>query len=212
MLHKETVEKETYELLTALMQDEQLKGFNLAGGTALALHIGHRLSIDLDLFTVDSFNASKLEEYLTRKYNFVSDFIERNTLKGRIKDVKVDCITYDYPLINEIVKEDSVRLYSMQDIAAMKLSVITDNGTRLKDFIDIAYLSTKFSLSDMIEAYKIKYPSSNYISPLKSLSYYDDINFNEPIQMLKGTYEWSKIDKRIESMLITPDKTFVELP
>ena len=60
MLHKETVERSTFELLTTLMQDEKLSQFNLAGGTALSLHIGHRKSVDLDLFTQEDFSASEL--------------------------------------------------------------------------------------------------------------------------------------------------------
>ncbi len=82
MLHKETVERSTFELLATLMQDEKLSQFNLAGGTALALHIGHRKSVDLDLFTQQDFSASELSGYLITKYNFINDFQSKNTLKG----------------------------------------------------------------------------------------------------------------------------------
>jgi hypothetical protein len=70
MLRTETVERDTLELLKTLMQDEKLEQFNLVGGTALALYMGHRKSIDLDLFSLQEFDMSELEEHLINTYNF----------------------------------------------------------------------------------------------------------------------------------------------
>lgn len=67
MLYLQTVERETLGLLKRLIQDDPFKNFNLAGDTALALYLGHRVSIDLDLFTPDEFDASQLEQYLHRQ-------------------------------------------------------------------------------------------------------------------------------------------------
>lgn len=213
MLYKETVKGETFELLTMLMQDKELQSFHLAGGTALALYLGHRLSIDLDLFTPESFNAQSLEKYLIEKYQFKGDFLENNTLKGKINGVKIDCITHNYPFIEKpLVTTEGIRLYSIKDIAAMKLSAIADNGTRLKDFIDIACLSTKMPLSDMLQAYQNKFPNSNSIRPIKGLTFFEEINFKEPIQMIGGAYKWDKIEKRINNMIKRNTATFVDLP
>lgn len=213
MLHKEAVKRETFELLTTLMRDEELQFFNLAGGTALALYMGHRLSLDLDFFTPDSFDARKLENYLIKKYRFRGDFLEKNTLKGSIDGVKIDYITHDYPFVEmpETTRE-GVRLYGIRDIAAMKLSVIADNGTRLKDFIDIACLSTRIPLSAMLQAYQSKYPMSNLIRPVKGLAFYNDINFKEPVQMIGGSYKWDKIEKRLNHMIKCDTRVFAYLP
>lgn len=213
MLYTETVERETFKLLKTLMQDVRLKSFNLAGGTALALHLGHRLSVDLDLFSTESFNAPVLEKYLTDKYHFRGDFLAKDTLKGTINGVKIDCITYDYPFVESpLVTTEGVRLYGMKDIAAMKLSAIADNGTRLKDFVDIACLSTKMPFSEMLKAYQKKYPSSNPMRPVKGLGFFDEINFHEPIQMIGGTHKWSTIEQRIQNMMKHSTKIFNSLP
>ncbi|MFV0268696.1 MAG: nucleotidyl transferase AbiEii/AbiGii toxin family protein [Draconibacterium sp.] len=213
MLHAETVEKGTFDLLKTLMSDKQLAHFNLAGGTALALYLGHRISVDLDLFTPNAFEARDLSTYLNDNYNFNEDFIRNNTLRGDIANVKIDCITYNYPMLEKpVVDTNGVRLYGIKDIAAMKLSSIVDNGTRLKDFIDIASLSVELSLSDMLGAYNKKFKGTNAISPIKGLSYYDDINFKEPIQMTGANFNWNKIEKRIKSMIKNDKLVFADLP
>lgn len=213
MLYTETVKRETLALLIKLMSDERLQDFSLAGGTALALYMGHRMSVDLDLFTPNSFETKKLEEYLIGKYDFKSDYFEENTLKGTIDKVKIDCITYSYPnLESSYVSKEGIRLYSVKDIVAMKLSVIADDGSRLKDFIDVACLSTKMSLNDMLNAYTEKYPNANPIRPLKGLLYFEDINFDEPIQTLQGKYKWQSIKNRLEQMQKNREKIFEKLP
>ncbi|MEA3477428.1 MAG: nucleotidyl transferase AbiEii/AbiGii toxin family protein [Bacteroidota bacterium] len=209
MLHTNAITGETFELLKTLMQDEQLSGFKLAGETSLALYLGHRKSIDFDLFTEKLFDASSPEKHLIETYDFKGDFLEKNTVKGSINDIKVDCISHNYPYVEDpLTTKEGVRIYGMKDIAAMKLSVIADDGSRLKDFIDIAFLSTKLSLSEMLLAYQQKYKNSNPIRPLKGLTYFEDINFNEPIQMLKGKYDWGKIEERLHIMIKRENDTF----
>ncbi len=209
MLHTEAIKGETFELLKILMKDEQLTDFKLAGGTSLALYLGHRKSIDFDLFTEKLFDASSLEQHLIETYDFKVDFLEKNTVKGSINDIKIDCISHNYPYVEDpLTTKDGIRLYGMKDIAAMKLSAIADDGSRLKDFIDVAFLSTKLSLSDMLKAYQQKYKNSNPMRPLKGLSYFEDINFNEPIQMVRGKYDWKKIEKRLHLMIKREHDTF----
>lgn len=213
MLHKDTVKRETFELLKELMQDKDLQYFNLAGGTALALYLGHRISIDLDLFTPVQFNARDLEKYLIDKYDFKASFLEKNTLKGTINDVKIDCITHNYPYLETPLEtKEGIRLYSIRDLAAMKLSAIADDGTRVKDFIDIACLSTKLSLNDMLESYATKFPNANPIRPLKGLTFFEDINFKEPIQMIDGKYKWELIEKRLNNMIKRENSVFHGFP
>lgn len=212
MLYKETVEREIFQLLNTLMGDDKLSTFSLTGGTALALYLGHRKSIDIDLFTSQSFNAGELEKHLSSTYNFQSDYLHKNTLKGEIGGIKLDCITHDYPYVRDIQIYNDIRIYSMEDIAAMKLSAIADNGSRLKDFIDISYLSTKISLNQMLKAYTLKYPNSSPLRPIKGLTYYEDINFNEPILLLRGKYKWVSIAKRLHDMINKPDHVYLTFP
>jgi hypothetical protein len=211
MLRKETVSKSTLELLKTLMNDELLTDFFLVGGTALALQIGHRLSIDLDLFTKVSFDDNQMLFDLENKYRFQLDFQSKNTLKGEIDGVKVDLITHNYPLVKPLLDFDGVRMASAEDIAAMKLNAISGNGTRLKDFIDVAYLSSSLSLSQMVDAYEEKYTSRNPAMVIKALDFHQDINFNEPIEMLEGKYKWKDIEQRLGQMTLHPTKLFNQI-
>lgn len=103
-------------------------------------------------------------------------------------------------LLNRLMSDQlfqDFRLASLEDIAAMKLNAITGNGTRIKDFIDIAYLSSIFSLNQMLDFYYLKY-HSNTLIPMKAITYFDDINFNEPLKMLNGKFSWKVIANRLE--------------
>lgn len=212
MLHKETVERKTFELLKAIMQDENLENFHLAGGTALALYLGYRKSIDLDLFSNVSFDAFAISNYLVDNYNFKESYRESDTLKGHIDNIKIDCIAHVYPIVEPIEQIDDIRLYSIKDIVAMKLNAIADNGTRLKDFVDVASLSTKMSLIEMLNAYQQKYENINAIRALRGLVYHEDIIMDEPIEIISGKYKWKLIEKRINEMVKKDTTTFDSLP
>jgi len=211
MLRKETVAEPTLELLKTLMNDQLLKDFFLVGKTALALQLGHRISIDLDLFTQLPFDQNFLLAELESKYKFQLDYESKNTLKGEIKNVKVDFIAYNYPLVKPLIQKEGVRMASPEDIAAMKLNAVSGNGTRLKDFIDIAYLSPILTLSQMVDAYEGKYASRNPLMLLKALDYHNDINFKEIIEMLDGKYQWKNIENRLSQMTRFPKKLFPQL-
>ena len=213
MLHIQTVKGETFGLLTRLMQDAALADFDLVGGTALALYLGHRQSIDLDLFAPGPFDAEELRRHLAGNYNFKSDFVGKHTLMGYIDDVKVDFITHAYPALDgPLVTDEGIRLISIRDIAAMKLSAIAGNGTRLKDFIDVAFLSTRMSLSEMLGDYKRKYADTTAMSALRSLTYFADIDHSMPIRVVAGSYKWENIEKRLLDMTDEPHRIFQTLP
>jgi len=103
MLQEKTIEARTLELLIRLMQDEALDSFFLVGGTALALQIGHRKSIDLDLFRFSSFDTIPVFEFLADKYRFEAEFQTKDTLRGSIEGVKIDLLTHPYPLVEELI-------------------------------------------------------------------------------------------------------------
>lgn len=211
MLHKETVDTSTLELLKRLMDDKRLKDFVLVGGTALSLQMGHRISVDLDLFVNSDFEAGELREYLEKTYHLETDYMAFATVKGEINGVQVDCIAHSYPWIRPYVEEEGIRLASMEDICAMKLNAIAGNGTRIKDFIDVAYLSSLYSLQQMLSFYEEKY-HANPLMPLKGIVFFDDINRAAPIKMTDGkALDWKKIEKRLLAMEKSPNKVFTPL-
>ena len=211
MLHKETIDAATLELLKRLMGDERLQGFVLVGGTSLALQMGHRISVDLDLFTEKEFEADELREYLERNYHLQTDYLAFATVKGEIDGVQVDCIAHAYPWLKPFVLEEGIRLASLEDICAMKLNAIAGNGTRIKDFVDVAYLSSSFSLQQMLDFYEEKY-NANPLMPLKGIVYFAEINKNAPVKMANGNpLNWKMIEKRLLAMEKYPQKVFPQL-
>ncbi len=212
MLFKNTIQSSTLGLLEKLSKDEILKDFVLVGGTALALQIGHRISVDLDFFSSQPFDQEKLADHLRSEYHFELDYISKNTVKGEINEVQIDCIAHQYPWISSFVIEGNLRLAGLPDIAAMKLNAISGNGTRLKDFIDVAFLSTKMTLNEMLGYYQMKY-SSNPIIPLKAITYFDEIDYNDPIKMVNGLqFKWKNIEKRLFNMQKEPNCIFQTKP
>lgn len=208
MLYTETIEGGTLELLRNLQSEVLLSSFNLVGGTSLALRMGHRKSVDLDLFTKDDFDLQGLRELLVNKYNLRVSYEKGKTLKGFINNVKIDLIKYDYPQVCSVETIEGIRFESIPDVIAMKLSAICDNGSRMKDFIDIAFLSSKYSFDDMLKFYSTKFPASNQMMLAKALVYFADIDFNEDIVMLKYDFNWDKIAKRLNDMTLQRDRVF----
>ena len=207
------VEKTTFALLAKLMNEAALADFFLVGGTALALRLGHRISVDLDMFTRDDIPVQALQKELAAAYGFSETFRAKNTLKGEIKGVKVDFITYDYPLLRPLEKtEENIRIADTGDIIAMKLSAITDAGTRMKDFVDIAFLSAHFTLKQMVGFYTEKYAGVNPISPVRALVYHKDINMSDTVRLTTGTFSWQRIQDRLYAMVDHPDRLFPDYP
>lgn len=212
MLHTETVSATTLELLKSLMNNPTMSSFALVGGTALALQMGHRISIDLDFFCNESFSEENLRYFLEKDFQLKTDLISNNTLKGEIEGVKIDCIAHRYPWIESFEVIEGIRLASLEDICAMKLNAITGNGTRIKDFIDIAFLSTRYSLAQMLDFYGRKY-QANTLMPLKSLVYFEDVNVDEPVRMTNSAHvNWNRIKKRLMDMERNPQTIFSLFP
>lgn len=116
MLHKETVQPTTLELIKKLQRDNNLHGFYLVGGTALALQIGHRISDDIDLFTNHPFDSNKLAEYMEINYQMSIHYLHNNTLKGFINNVLIDLITHNYDLVESEIEVEGIKMLSKKDI------------------------------------------------------------------------------------------------
>ena len=198
MLYKEAVDKSTLDLLIRLQAKEYLKGFHLVGGSAIALRIGHRKSLDIDLFSDFSFDVTRMLENLSADFNFKLFFSANNTIKGSIDNVQVDILAHRYPLIFEPLKVELISMLSLQDIVAMKLNAITASGQRVKDFIDIYYLLREFSLAEMIIFYKSKYKQYNEVNVLKSITYFNDVDLADWPQIIDSpSLKWDDIKKCI---------------
>ena len=210
MLHKDPfiVKPATFQLVQQLQSQPELKEFYLVGGTALALQLGHRNSIDIDLFTENDFEHEYLVKFLGSKFSIQSTFTTKNTLLSVINTIKVDFIRHAYPFVLPPITEEGITYLSKEDIAAMKLNAISNSGKRLKDFIDVYYLLEHFSLQQMIGFYTIKYPNFNPLIALKAINYFEDIDPSIDPPKLKIKLPLTEIKKRIKDSVLHSRKKF----
>ena len=206
--NKEIILPQTLALLEQLQSDDFLQDFFLVGGTSLALQIGHRLSIDLDLFSQKEFDTQDLENHLVKNYSFFTDFVAKNTLKGSTNQIKTDFITHTAPLVEPLIHHKTLRLASIIDIGAMKLNAIAHSGNRQKDFYDMFYLLEHHALIKYLGAYEKKYPNSNLTIPLKGLTYFEDIDFNIEKPMLVKKITFKQVKDRLITATKYSDKVF----
>ena len=190
MLHLETIEPDTLELLRSIQKSPVFADTRLAGDTALALQLGHRKSIDLDFFGHLPLSGNELTHLLTTFGETTQAGQSRLTSTFFINQIKVDFVDYPYPWLDDALETDGLRLASIRDIAAMKLSAITNRGTR-KDFVDLAFLLERHPLSRLIAAYCEKYPNAPQFLLLKSLSYFEDAEETPmPHMLIPRDWEW----------------------
>ena len=180
-----------------------LQGFSLVGGTTLALRHGHRKSIDLDLFSHNAFNQAKIEKELTHEFRNQIVFEGGHqswAIYCYIEDIKVDIIQYQHAPIEKIEHFEGLRLYSDKDIAAMKIQAVLGRGQK-KDFYDLYELLLHYSLQDIIDWHKRKYPNQMLgISIPNALTYFPDAEESETPVSLKGI-GWEEVRSGISQVV-----------
>lgn len=195
MLYYETIGPDTLRLLENLQSLPFLEQARLVGGTALALQIGHRKSVDLDFFGSISASAEEMKEALSANHTISSIKEAQNINMFLVDSVKVDFVNYRYNWIDDVVIEGYLRLASIMDIAAMKIYAIIGRGTK-KDFIDLFFLLQRFSLEDILDFYVKKYPDGSLFMALKSLSYFDDAE-GDPMPIMLEPVSWEQVKEAI---------------
>lgn len=211
MFFKETVDSELFKLAKEICKHPVMQKFVLVGGTALSLQIGHRKSVDIDMFSVEDFDAREIEQKLQEDFGYFTNVLLKNGLMGTIRNIKTDIIAHQYKWVHPVLEIEGIRMASLADIAAMKLNAIMGNGSRLKDFIDIAFLSSYFSFQQMLDFFEMKYPNNNSMMALKSIYYFDDIDFDVEIMYQHTPLSWDTIKSRIISMVKDPGHVFSEI-
>ena len=196
MLHIQTVNSRLLEILTALMNHPYFNDFHLVGGTSLALQIGHRESIDIDLFGTGELDELEVSDSLSSLGKVQILKKSKNILIYTVDGIKVDFVNYKYPWLNPFLSFGGLRLANPRDIAAMKLNAISGRGSK-KDFIDMYFLLKKYSLADMIAFYNQKYQDGSVFLVLKSLTYFGDADAEETPRM-HIPLDWDEAKERIK--------------
>ena len=162
-----------------------LKNTRLVGGTALALQIGHRTSVDLDFFGSINTDPDELRDILREVGRVEIASKSKNINIFWINGIKVDMVNYPYPWLDLPIEESGIRLASIKDIAAMKVAAIVNRGTK-KDFIDFYTLLRSFTVEDILDMYSRKYSDGSLFIVLKSLTYFDDAETDPMPDVLTG--------------------------
>ena len=197
MLHLSTLDTTTLELIRKLQSIPASCKTRLVGGTALALQIGHRKSIDLDFF-------GKIEVEKDELVIALEQIGALTVLKESprihiylLNNVKIDIVDYQYSWVDDVVVKQGIRMASLKDIAAMKVTAIIGRGTK-KAFVDIAFLLRYFSMNDILDFYSQKYPDGSIFMAMKSLAYFDDAEEDIMPYMLTDI-TWENIKQQILS-------------
>lgn len=174
----------------------------LAGGTALALHLGHRISVDLDFFTKEEFDEKVLSQNLKMLPEFKEDGTAWRTVWGSIGETKFSLFYYQYPLIKKTITFEGIQILDKEDIAAMKIHALEDRGTK-RDFIDLYFLAKEFSFEQMLKFYNQKYGvlKDHFYMILRSMDYFTEAEIDEMPEMLIPV-SWEEIKKFFQNQTI----------
>ena len=198
MLQFNSLRPDTLDVLKLTMSEPALNDFTLVGGTALALHFGHRISEDVDLFTWQKFDVDFLLNELSTKLNFT---IKIKTPIGAhlfIEQVKTDLVYFPIKPIRDTIIKDGVRLLQLDDLAAMKLNAIANRGAK-KDFYDLFFLLEAYPIEKLIELFAEKFKQQDVFGLTRSIGYFADADEEETqIIVLKDKkLTWEKVKQKI---------------
>lgn len=172
-----------------------VKNAYLAGGTALALRLGHRISVDLDFFTQKELDEKVLLADLEQLPDFKKDGLAWRTVWGKVSKTKFSLFYYKYPLIEETDSFMGINILNLKDIAAMKIAAVGDRGTK-RDFVDLFFLNKTFTLDQMLDFYDQKFSDldEKLYHVIRSLDYFIDAE-NDPMPNMLIDVNWDEIKK-----------------
>ena len=204
-LYWNTVQPILKNVLQDIINEPIFKSFRLVGGTSLSLQLGHRMSVDIDLFTdaeYGSIDYKEIKEFLTIKYPFCVSRNLENVSFGTnfvVGNSKTDCVKIDFYYTDSFIEKpiiiEDIRMATKNEIIAMKLDIVLRGG-RKKDFWDLHYFLDKLSFDEMISLFTQRYPYNDDFNLIKKqLANFDvaDTDF-EPICLMGKNWELIKLD------------------
>jgi predicted nucleotidyltransferase component of viral defense system len=197
MLHLNTIDNTTHQVLLSLLEKTFLKEFSLIGGTSLSLRYGHRKSIDIDLSSSKEFDPVILDSLLKAEYpEYVYRGNNRFMLFCNIGIVKSDIIHHPFPLLSPIETIGKIRMFSVEDVAAMKLFAICKRGTK-KDFYDLWMLVQHFTPQQLSGFFVEKYGEDKLIFLRKSVVYFEEADISDQPEVLIENLNWDIVKKDV---------------
>ena len=194
-LHEEVLAERTRTVFECLGGQSSVSAFYLAGGTAVALHLGHRISEDLNLFTERPWSFETIAPTLAACGPVVVDRQESGTFVGSVGGTRVSLFHYPYVVIEEPVPtEFGLPVASLTDLGCMKLVAVAQRGSR-KDFVDLYYLGAAgYTIRELLALLPRKMPGVEFnpVHILRSLAYFEDAEA-EPDPVMLVPYDWVKV-------------------
>jgi hypothetical protein len=202
MMHLEVLPPDQRNALRHLGPAAKESGFYLGGGTAVAVHLGHRQSLDLDWFTGDRVDQplALATDFQSRGIDFRVGSVQRGTLHGEVGGVRVSFLEFRSPMLKPPLAWPAFdcSLASLDDLVAMKLLAVAQRGTK-KDFLDVYALGGQgFSLREMLDLYRQKFAVADVARVLSSLCYFDDAD-PEPMPTMAIDVRWERVKDTIRS-------------
>ena len=196
-MHTETLAPNTKQALKKLSRLPLPSNFYLSGGTALALHLGHRQSEDLDFFSPTEFDPESLHRLLESHFTLSDITLDQGTLNCFSDQVKLQFLHYPYRSLEKPQIFSRLNVSSVPDIACTKLITISARGSK-KDFIDLYFLLQTYSLDQLLGLLTQKYHGVGYnlLHVLKSLVYFDTAE-EQPLPKMHQDVSWAEVKKLI---------------
>ncbi len=192
-MHEETLAKPTLKLFEKMAKNSWISDYYLAGGTALALRLGHRVSVDLDFFSENDFNEAALVDKLVPIGDLRVLQKSPQSVIGSIDGVKFSFLGYKYPILQSGIKWKGITIASVEDIACMKLDALSSRGTK-RDFIDLYFIAKQIPLPTVVKLFETKFAKIKYnmLHIKKSLVYFDDAE-GDPMPNMLLPIKWSEV-------------------
>lgn len=197
-MHPKVLGPDAWRLVRRLVSEGILSGWTLAGGTGLALQIGHRYSDDLDFFRFGNFEVPDLIRNLSRIGSTSVQSRDEGTLHSVVERVRLSFMRAEAPLLFDGIPYRGIEIADPQDIAVMKIVAIGGRGSR-KDFVDLYfYLRGGGSLKNVFELLHRRFTNVDYneYHLLKSLVFFGDAEA-EPMPRLLREVGWDDVKKTI---------------
>lgn len=195
-MHTNALAPATAACLKVMTGMPLLSACYLAGGTAVALHLGHRLSVDLDFFSGEPLDTLQLRQQLAACGRLQLGEESAGTLHGLLNDVQITFLEYRYPLLEPCTDFQGIAVAGLRDLACMTLDTIASRGKK-RDFFDLyAIAQTGATLREMLDWFDKKYAGIQYnrIHLLKSLTYFADAE-TDPLPVLKAAITWDEVKR-----------------
>jgi hypothetical protein len=195
-MHKECFPEKGWKVLREMKDMLAKRGAIMAGGTALALHIGHRISVDLDFFTNKEFKVEPvILEIKKTGLNFSIIAEGDGYITANIEDTKFSLLRYEYPFLDKPAVYKGIQVAGVFDIASMKVIAISQRGTK-RDFVDLYFILQDIPFHKLAD-HMVRRFGGERINPVhigKSLVYFSDAESNPEPEYLKGKeVSWSKV-------------------